>query len=319
MRRGQSTSRQSERTIDANQIVGANFRLARELRGWTQEEAARQLAPYLGATLPKASISSIERGLDRDRRRVFNAQELVAFSLAFDVPIWWFFIPVTGSESMRLEGTDEPGTTVFTLLLGRQDQLDLMRARVAHFRTGTDRSAIESVLEDLTGAPSWRHLEETRQLAIQELAWREASAIERLVGELREVVAKFDGVFAGVVPKDIETAAFMAWKPSQVYRKTSEVLLGRSLYERLFDAEDDSRPLLDLVLSRDDLPLEDWIDTDDTELLELVAAVYDRIEAQLSEREIPLPPEPGAGDSASAGRRKARAVKAGRRPPMGKP
>src|SRR5215210_5160443 len=26
-----------ERTIDANQIVGANFRLARELRGWTQE------------------------------------------------------------------------------------------------------------------------------------------------------------------------------------------------------------------------------------------------------------------------------------------
>ena len=94
MRRKRQAPETFDRTIDANQIVGANFRMARELRGWTQEETARVLAPYLGLTLPKASISAIERGLDRDRRRVFNAQELVAFSLGFDVPIWWFFLPV---------------------------------------------------------------------------------------------------------------------------------------------------------------------------------------------------------------------------------
>jgi hypothetical protein len=46
-------------------------------------------------------LSAIERGLDRDRRRVFNAQELVAFSLGFDVPIWWFFLPLMGVH--RLE------------------------------------------------------------------------------------------------------------------------------------------------------------------------------------------------------------------------
>ena len=77
------------------------------------------------------------------------------------------------------------------------------------------------------GAKSWQHLEATRLLAIQELAHQEASTIESLIGSLREVVAKFDGVFEKVVPRDVEMAAFMEWKPSQVYRKTSEVLLGK--------------------------------------------------------------------------------------------
>jgi hypothetical protein len=86
-------------------------------------------------------------------------------------------------------------------------------------------------------------------------------------------------------------AAFMEWKPSQVYRKTSEVLLGKALFHQvLHDDDGHSRPLLDLLLSREDLPLEDWIDTDDPELVSLMAAVYDRIEHQLADKEIPHPP-----------------------------
>ncbi len=291
MRRRQKSPEQFERTIDANQIVGANFRLARELRGWTQEEAARQLAPYVGQVLPKASISAIERVLDRDRRRVFNAQELVAFALAFDVPIWWFFLPVPGTETMRLEGTDDRATNLLMLLLGRQDQLELVRSRVGELRKATDNSAVDEVLEGLVGAPSWRHLEATRLLAIQELAWREASTIEQLVGELRDVVAKFDGVFESVVPRDVEMAAFMEWKPSQVYRKTSDVLLGKTLFNHLFDRQDRPRPGLSLLLSRGDLPLEDWIDTDDPELMKRVVAVFDRIEDQLENKKMPPPPD----------------------------
>jgi hypothetical protein len=64
--------------VDANHIVGANFALARALRGWTQEETALRLAPHLGQVLPKASISAIERVFERDRRRVFDAHEIVA-------------------------------------------------------------------------------------------------------------------------------------------------------------------------------------------------------------------------------------------------
>lgn len=293
MRRRRKAPQEFERTVDANQVVGANFRLARELRGWTQEEAARQLAPYVGQVLPKASISAIERVLDRDRRRVFNAQELVAFALAFDVPIWWFFLPVPGTETMRLEGTDDRATNLLMLLLGRQDQLELVRSRVGELRKATDESAVDEVLEGLVGAPSWRHLEATRLLAIQELAWREASTIEHLVGELRDVVAKFDGVFESVVPRDVEMAAFMEWKPSQVYRKTSDVLLGKTLFHHLFDHEAPPRPSLSLLLSRDDLPLEDWIDTDDPELMKRVVAVYDRIEDQLEKKKMPPPPDDG--------------------------
>ena len=55
MRKRRQAPQGSERTIDANQVVGVNFRLARELRGWTQDEAASRLAPYLGQLLPKAS------------------------------------------------------------------------------------------------------------------------------------------------------------------------------------------------------------------------------------------------------------------------
>lgn len=299
MRRRRRAPEAFERTIDANQIVGANFRLARELRGWTQEEAARQLEPYLGAVLPKASISAIERVLDRDRRRVFNAQELVAFSLGFDLPIWWFFLPVPGTERMRLEGTDSSATHLLSLLLGRQDQMELLRRSVADIRLATGRPEVDELLEGLVGAPSWQHLEATRLLAIQELAWRESSTIETLVGSLREVVAKFDGVFQKVIPRDIEQAAFMEWLPSQVYRKTSEVLLGKTLFHKLFGYEGEDRPLLDLLLSRQDLPLEDWIDTDDPELMERVGAVFDRIEQQLEDRPMPPPPlsGPDPGDS----------------------
>lgn len=175
-----------------------------------------------------------------DRRRVLNAQGLVAFSLGFDVPIWWFFLPLIGSDTMRLENTGERGSDLLLLLLGRQDQVELLRDRVATLRRTSDPSAVEEMRERVVGAKSWKHLEATRLLAIQELAYREASTIETLIGSLREVVAKFDGVFAEVVPGDVEMAAFMEWKSSQVYRKTSEVLLGKALFHKALD--DDNKP-----------------------------------------------------------------------------
>jgi len=42
---------------------------ARLLRGWTQEEAARAIAPYLGTLLSPASFSAIERSLEVQRGR----------------------------------------------------------------------------------------------------------------------------------------------------------------------------------------------------------------------------------------------------------
>jgi transcriptional regulator with XRE-family HTH domain len=73
--------------------VAFNVAKARLLRGWTQEEAAEQLAPYLGTRLSAASFSAIERSVDVGRSREFSANELLAFARAFRLPITWFFTP----------------------------------------------------------------------------------------------------------------------------------------------------------------------------------------------------------------------------------
>ena len=304
-----------DRTIDVNQIVGVNFRLAREMKGWTQEETAQQLARYLGHVLPKASVSAIERVMERDRRRVFNAQELAAFAACFDVPIWWFFMPVRGTENMRLEGIGDRATDILVLFLGRQNQLHRLKEEAAKVRAGIEPTAVQEVLEQVFSSPSWRHFEATRQLALQELAYQEATTIETLVGALREVVEKFDGVFARSVPQDVEQAAFMEWLPSQVYRRTSEVVLGREIWRKLFGEEEPPRPRLVRFLDQLDVPLEEWIDTDDPVLVERIKAVFDRIEEQITDADTP----PASAARPSTGAKPARVVKAGRRPPVGKP
>src|SRR5713101_8218037 len=78
--------------VDLNEIVAYNFRLARELRGWTQEMTADRLERRLGTRLPQASISAIERAFDGEKRREFDAHEIYVFAMTFDLPIVWFFL-----------------------------------------------------------------------------------------------------------------------------------------------------------------------------------------------------------------------------------
>lgn len=80
--------------MTTNQIVAHNVAKARALRGWTQEQAAEALAPYLGAKLSGASFSALERSAWKvERIKQFTADELLALSRAFDLPIGYFFVP----------------------------------------------------------------------------------------------------------------------------------------------------------------------------------------------------------------------------------
>lgn len=90
----------------ANQIVAFNVGKARLLRGWTQEEAAKALAPYLGTLLSTASFSAIERSVDTGRVREFNADELLAFARGFRVPVTWFFTPPSFWEGVGVSTPD---------------------------------------------------------------------------------------------------------------------------------------------------------------------------------------------------------------------
>jgi len=76
-----------------NQVVAHNLARAREWKGWTQDQAAEALAPYLGARWSKASLSQAERSVAGRFIRNFNADEIVAFARAFELPVTWFFMP----------------------------------------------------------------------------------------------------------------------------------------------------------------------------------------------------------------------------------
>jgi Helix-turn-helix len=79
--------------LTPNQVVAFNLAQARQWRGWTQDQAAEALEPYLGKRWSKASVSQAERSIAGKFVRNFDADEIVAFARAFELPLGWFFMP----------------------------------------------------------------------------------------------------------------------------------------------------------------------------------------------------------------------------------
>jgi hypothetical protein len=79
--------------LTPNQVIAYNLAQARLEKRWTQEQACEALEPYLGSRWSKATYSAAERSVDGNRVRQFDANEIVAFARAFDLPVTWFFMP----------------------------------------------------------------------------------------------------------------------------------------------------------------------------------------------------------------------------------
>ncbi|MGH9029462.1 MAG: helix-turn-helix domain-containing protein [Acidimicrobiales bacterium] len=94
------------RTYSPNQVVALNVARARALRGWTQQEAADAIAPYLGSRLSAASFSAIESSIRGLRVKQFSADELVAFARGFRLPLGWFFTPPPAEQLAGLATAD---------------------------------------------------------------------------------------------------------------------------------------------------------------------------------------------------------------------
>jgi transcriptional regulator with XRE-family HTH domain len=95
------------RVMTPNQVVSHNVTKARALRGWTQDQAAEALAPYLGVKLSAASFSALERSAWKvERIKQFSADELLALSRGFDLPIGYFFTPPPPSADAGLHAPD---------------------------------------------------------------------------------------------------------------------------------------------------------------------------------------------------------------------
>ena len=152
--------------VNLNEIVAYNFRRARELRGWTQDEAADHLAPYLGIRLRQAAISALEAAYGGAKRREFDAQELLAFACGFDLPLVWFLLPPP-DDHRNLAGTSETVSELPLLTLGRVDQLEDLRARFAELGA-VDPNRDDQILERVYGTPTGRTLADypTRRKAL---------------------------------------------------------------------------------------------------------------------------------------------------------
>jgi transcriptional regulator with XRE-family HTH domain len=96
----------SKSQLSVNQLIARNLFRARELKGWTQEQAAQRLEPYLGQRWSKATFSAAERSLDGRRPREFTVNEIVAFAAAFGQSLDWFFVPPTEFAEFDLIRTD---------------------------------------------------------------------------------------------------------------------------------------------------------------------------------------------------------------------
>ena len=149
-----------EPTANLNEVIAYNFKRARELRGLTQPEAAAALEPFLGHVLPQASISAIERAYGGEKRREFDAQEILAFACAFDLPLLWFLLPPP-DDTRRLHNTSDRVNELYTLALGRDDQLEDLYARFRELGM-SEPTEQDEALARVRGIPTARTLSDYR-------------------------------------------------------------------------------------------------------------------------------------------------------------
>ena len=99
--------------LTACQLIGYNLMRIRKTLGLDQAEARARLRPC-GLDLAKNVYSAAERSYTGKRIRKFDADDLLAMSLAFEVPVAYFFLPPRPEDrSADAEGI-ETGVTHVT-------------------------------------------------------------------------------------------------------------------------------------------------------------------------------------------------------------
>ena len=128
--------------LTPNQVVAWNLAQARAWRGWTQDQAAEALAPFLWVRWSKTSFSQAERSVAGKFIRNFTADEIVAFARGFELPITWFFMPpppwaAPGRPSRMVAHDDpqfgQPVAMLVDLIFGDDSQQGLLTMRLDGF------------------------------------------------------------------------------------------------------------------------------------------------------------------------------------------
>ncbi|MEV8396751.1 helix-turn-helix domain-containing protein [Streptomyces niveus] len=81
------------RRISINRLVAYNIAHFRGARGLTQGDLGKRLERITQKRWSKATMSAVERSWDGSRIRSFDADDLLAFSQALEVPVTALFLP----------------------------------------------------------------------------------------------------------------------------------------------------------------------------------------------------------------------------------
>ncbi|HEY9558946.1 MAG TPA: helix-turn-helix transcriptional regulator [Acidimicrobiales bacterium] len=165
--------------LTPNQVVAYNLAQARALKGWTQDQAAEALEPHLGARWSSASYSAAERSVDGNRIRNFDADEIVAFARAFELPITWFFLPPPPWASpgvpakLRTPDAERFGQPLALLA-------DLVFGDETHAATMTLR--LQAFLDELGPNP----LSDAQQRVTEAVEARKTQLVRHALGDLQQ-------------------------------------------------------------------------------------------------------------------------------------
>ena len=154
--------------VDVNRVVSYNLRIAREQNNWTQEQFADRLEVVTGRRPTQASVSALERAWEGGRRREFDAQELVDFAVALNVPVAWFFLPPPG-DRREIKNTGRQLFALIELLVGRAEHLPRIEERLRQVGL-RDNTAEEEISRMLTGHPDAMTPQAIRELREKMLA-----------------------------------------------------------------------------------------------------------------------------------------------------
>ena len=185
--------------LDVNAVVSFNLKAIRERRGWTQQSVAERLSRLTGHQLPQASISAMERGFDGDRRRRFDAHELYLFSVVFDVPIAYFFVPPPGTGMKVLADTERPVAELYASLLGQEWQLDPLDERLSEIRISNPEET-DPILAAVFGSPeagaqNWHESFRTwRRKRLREIEHEYGDRLDEVVGFLKDFATKVEAL-----------------------------------------------------------------------------------------------------------------------------
>jgi hypothetical protein len=165
--------------LSANQVVAYNLRRARERSKLTQEAAGALLEPWLGTRWSRATFSTAERSAERpERQRQFTADDLLAFSCAFRLPLAYFLVPPSDALHITTAGEE-----VVSLPL-------LLDALFGFAGPGGD--ALDERLAELPSSARWTSPERAREaymFVAQALLMRDFADISGAAIALRSAAA----------------------------------------------------------------------------------------------------------------------------------